>query len=67
MPRQNASRASTISRWLARAREQLFDDTREIVRRRLAVSEEELRELIDLVRSRLDVSISRFLREPTGQ
>lgn len=54
--------ASTISRWLARAREQLFDDTREIVRQRLAVSEEELRELMDLVRSRMDVSISRFLR-----
>ncbi|MGN6111377.1 MAG: sigma-70 family RNA polymerase sigma factor [Kofleriaceae bacterium] len=53
---------STISRWIAAARRQLFEATRAAVREQLAVSDAEFEQLMDLVRSRLDVTISLLVR-----
>lgn len=55
---------STVSRWISAARHQLFDATREAVRSRLGVSDEEFSQIMDLIRSHLDVTISIFLQDP---
>jgi RNA polymerase sigma-70 factor (ECF subfamily) len=52
---------STISRQIARAREQLLDRTREELRLRLKLAEGEFNDLLDMIRSRLDLSIHRLL------
>jgi RNA polymerase sigma-70 factor, ECF subfamily len=54
---------STISRWIAAAREQMFEHTRAAVRARLGLDDAEFAELMELVRSRLDVTISLFVRD----
>ena len=53
---------STISRWIAAARDALYDHTRAAVRVQLAIDDREFDEIMDLVRSRLDVTISLFVR-----
>jgi RNA polymerase sigma-70 factor (ECF subfamily) len=53
--------AVTISRWLATARDQLSNGMRAILARRLGVPRDELDSVLDLVRTNLDVSLSRLL------
>jgi RNA polymerase sigma-70 factor (ECF subfamily) len=55
--------ASTISRWLQRAREQLLRRTRSIMTQRFDVNAADFEEIVDLVRSQLDLSISRMLKD----
>lgn len=55
--------AATVRRWLAHARDQLLSDTRARIGKRLAVRPDELTSIVRLVRSQLDVSIARLLRE----
>jgi RNA polymerase sigma-70 factor, ECF subfamily len=54
--------ASTISRWISAARQRLFEATRDAVRAALGIDAAEFAELMELVRSRLDVTISLFVR-----
>jgi len=53
---------STVSRWIAAAREKLFDVTRDGMRAHVPGSDDELAEIMELLQSRLDVTISLFLR-----
>ncbi len=53
---------STISRWLAAARDKLFDETRSAVRAELGVDNSEFEEVMQLVQSNLDLTISLFVR-----
>jgi RNA polymerase sigma-70 factor, ECF subfamily len=53
---------ATAARWIKRVREQLFDDTRRGLMRRLRLSPSEFDSALRLVRSQLDVSIARHLR-----
>lgn len=53
---------STISRWLAAARETLLDETRAAVRAELGVDNSEFDEVMHLVQSNLDLTISLFVR-----
>lgn len=52
---------ATAARWIASAREQLASGTREALARQLELSERELRSIMVLIRSRLDLSIARAL------
>lgn len=52
---------ATMVRWLAAAREVLFDGTREHVAATLAAPDEELDQMFDLVRSRVELSVERLL------
>ncbi len=52
---------STVSRWLARAREDVLSDVRRRLAERLQLSSEELQSLLRVVRSQLDASISSLL------
>jgi RNA polymerase sigma-70 factor (ECF subfamily) len=52
---------STVFRWLAATREKLFADARRHLREKLGVSDEEFDSLAQLVRSRLDLSLSEIL------
>jgi RNA polymerase sigma-70 factor (ECF subfamily) len=52
---------STVSRWLARAREDVLTDVRRRLAERLQLSSEELQSLLRAVRSQLDASISSLL------
>ena len=51
----------TIQKWLAAARVQILDTTREILRERLQLQRKELESVIALAQSQLDVSLSRLL------
>ncbi len=51
---------ATAARWLASAREQLFDETRRLLRQRLDIDEDEFRSIVKLVRSQLDLSLHRL-------
>jgi len=53
---------ATAARRLARAREALLDGTRAALGRRLGLSPERLTSVLDLVASRLEVSVERLLR-----
>ena len=53
---------STITRWLARIRSAIIKETNRRLRQRLKVEPSELRSILRLVQSRLDVSIRRALR-----
>jgi len=57
---------STVTRWIARARESLAADTQRRLRERLRISDSQLRSVARLVVSQLDVSIVRLLREAPG-
>jgi RNA polymerase sigma-70 factor (ECF subfamily) len=52
---------ATVVRWLAAARAALFDGTREHVAEKLAAPAEELDQMFDLVRSRVELSVERLL------
>jgi RNA polymerase sigma-70 factor, ECF subfamily len=52
---------STISRQIGRAREALLERTRDEMRERLRLTEDELGDLLGMIRSRVDLSIHRLL------
>ncbi len=52
---------ATVVRWLAAARSTVFDGTREHVAETLRAPEDELDQMFDLVRSRVELSIERLL------
>jgi RNA polymerase sigma-70 factor, ECF subfamily len=54
---------ATAARWLERARAELFEATRRRLGDRLGVSASEFASIVRLVRSDLDVSVCRILRE----
>lgn len=54
---------ATIARWIASARDHLFETTRDALHEELGLSATEFASLVRLVRSQLDVSICRILRE----
>jgi RNA polymerase sigma-70 factor (ECF subfamily) len=54
---------ATVARWIAKTREGLLDDTRARLMRRLKANRDSVESLMALVRSNLDMSISRCLRE----
>jgi RNA polymerase sigma-70 factor (ECF subfamily) len=54
---------ATAARWLVQARGMLLAGTREILRTRLEVSAKELDSIMDLIESRLDVSVAGALGE----
>lgn len=54
---------ATAARWLVQARATLLEGTREILRARLEVSARELDSIMDLIESRLDVSVAGALGE----
>lgn len=56
--------ASTTRRWLSRARDDLWLRTRRRMMVRLRLSQDELESIVRLVRSELDVSVVRLLRDP---
>lgn len=54
---------ATAARWIAAARDAIFDETRRLVRAELGISEAEFESIAGLVRSRLDLSIVGLLKE----
>jgi RNA polymerase sigma-70 factor (ECF subfamily) len=56
---------ATIVRTLARVREQLFSETRKALRKRLGIGLAEVDSVLELVQSRLDVSLGRMLDSAT--
>jgi RNA polymerase sigma-70 factor (ECF subfamily) len=56
--------ASTVSRWLASLREQIFEATRERLAERLGLGDAELASLVRAVRSDLDLTLSQILKAP---
>jgi RNA polymerase sigma-70 factor (ECF subfamily) len=59
--RMHGVHRATVARWIAAAREQLFERTRDSLHRELGVSATEFASLVRLVRSQLDVSLCRLL------
>lgn len=53
---------ATVARWRTAAQQAIFDQTRRELRRKLQISDSEFKSLLLLVRSQLDVGLSRFLR-----
>jgi RNA polymerase sigma-70 factor, ECF subfamily len=56
----NVHRA-TVVRWLAAARDGVFAATREHVAKQIAAPSNELDEMFDLVKSRVELSVERLL------
>ncbi len=54
---------STIARWIAKTREELLEQTRRKLMEKHGFRTSELESLLTLVRSQLDVSLNRLLRE----
>lgn len=54
---------ATVARWLAAAREQLFDATRERLSEKLGLTPSEFTSIVALVRSHVDLSLHRYLAE----
>ncbi len=54
---------ATVRRWLGGARDYVLEETKKLLRAELGASPEELQSLFGILRSRLDVSIVRILRE----
>ncbi len=54
---------TTVWRWITGCRQELFLATRRLLAERVPMAESELSSLMEVVRSQLDVSISRVLRE----
>ncbi len=52
---------ATAFRWLEAARQQLFDNTRDELRRELALEGRDLESLIAALRSRIDLSVGQLL------
>jgi RNA polymerase sigma-70 factor (ECF subfamily) len=57
---------ATISRWLARAREELLDETGKYMRDTFGVAADEFPSLARVLTSQLEVSIARLLGDPGG-
>jgi RNA polymerase sigma-70 factor (ECF subfamily) len=55
---------ATAARWIAAARERLFDETRRALALRLGVGRDELESIVRLVQSQLDISIAKHLGGP---
>lgn len=55
---------ATAARWIARAREVLFEETRALLIERLELTATEFGSVVRLVQSQLDVSIARLLDSP---
>ena len=53
--------ASTVMRWLERQKEVLFKETRRHLAHKLALTSSELDSLLKVLRSEIDVSLSRYL------
>jgi RNA polymerase sigma-70 factor, ECF subfamily len=53
---------STVSRWIASARQELLETTKENLGAALALSGDEVESVLRVVRSRLDLSVERLLR-----
>jgi RNA polymerase sigma-70 factor (ECF subfamily) len=56
---------STAARWLAAARQALFDATRRLLRERLPLTDSDFAGLARVVYSQMDVSITSYLRAPS--
>jgi RNA polymerase sigma-70 factor (ECF subfamily) len=54
---------ATVARWIARARETLYEGTKRRLRRDLGLPESQFESVVGLVLSRLDVSIERLLAD----
>jgi RNA polymerase sigma-70 factor (ECF subfamily) len=54
---------ATVARWLSHARERLLETTREGVKARLQIGNDEADSILRVLLSRLDVSVSRLLAE----
>ena len=54
---------STVSRWLAKARDQVIHEAQRLLRDQMRLSPAEFESMAALVVSRLDLSVSRILRE----
>ena len=54
---------ATVARWISGTRDQLYDDTRQRLRDKLNLDAGEFESIVRLVRSQLDVSVRRILRE----
>jgi RNA polymerase sigma-70 factor (ECF subfamily) len=52
---------STAARWIAQAREGIVDETKRRLRERIATSPSEISAILELVQSRLDVSLRTLL------
>ncbi len=54
----------TVSRWLADAREQVFDATRKRLRSSLGLTESEFESALQIIRSQIDISLSTLATAP---
>ncbi len=54
---------STVARWLALSRDKIMEETKRLLTERLKVAPSEVDSLIGLVRSQLDVSIYKYLKD----
>ena len=54
-------RGRTVQRWLAEARDSILSETRRLLHERAGIADSQLDSLIELVKSRLDISIYRHL------
>jgi RNA polymerase sigma-70 factor (ECF subfamily) len=54
---------STVARWLSHSREKIMDETKKRLTERLKIQGSEVESIIGLVRSQLDVSIYKFLKD----
>lgn len=54
---------STVARWLSASCAQVLDETRRLLRERLSLSPTEFDSLAGMIRSQLDLSIIRYLRD----
>jgi RNA polymerase sigma-70 factor, ECF subfamily len=57
---------STVSRWITRARHQLFAEARQALAERLDMPAAEIDSLVQLLQSRIQVTLRWFLDEPGG-
>ncbi len=57
---------ATVARWIARARQQILERTRQYLREDTGLQNSEVDSLIRLLDSQLEVSVARLLREPSG-
>lgn len=55
---------STVARWIAHGRDEVFEKTRQTLREKLKIADSELASLLGVIRSQLDVSLHRFLGAP---
>ena len=56
---------STVSRWLAAVRQNVFDQTMRLLVERLGLPESELASMLRVLQSDLDVTLSRLLAPAT--